>query len=525
MSSRTSPALLPDPKRPRLLAPGDEASSPPAVPSVAPDVFARANYTGRNPPPTQVATTYERASYPATQTVTGSSPESSSASSAAPTARTPYPSSSAASSVHARPRRSGLPFTAAEEDEIAVRLQKGLADIVIAAILERTPQEIQSEIRVLVWQLKSDLANGPQTRPPYTPEDYTRLLQMHRRGESVERIALVLRRTTSSIINHFRKHKPTWTVAGERVEPALLLRDSEIDYEERIQRELAGPAGDMAARITKIRLAAATRPAATAPSTPSGSPSTSGSSLQAGTAMSAESSGTITAKLSLPPFTFGNDAPAPPRLSAIAPTPTPAAPAAPPKVNHFKLRPSTSPSVVDSPMNLPAAAREVATSAAAPAPSSTGFSAYSTAASLVPTASIPSVSPAPSLVTKPVPTRVPLPTGVAPPPPPSKPFFQAVKPAAHPAPLPLPAPTPAPTTTTSADTLDPDASPLSPTSDDSPPSLSQRLPNPVPHHASHLPLLPLWSDGHYEQGMSGLKRFLQLVEGSRKSRTRSTSSS
>ena len=60
MSSRTSPALLPDPKRPRLLAPGDEAYSPPAVPSVAPDEFARANYTGRNPPPTQVATTYER---------------------------------------------------------------------------------------------------------------------------------------------------------------------------------------------------------------------------------------------------------------------------------------------------------------------------------------------------------------------------------------------------------------------------------------------------------------------------------
>lgn len=174
---------------------------------------------------------------------------------------------------------------------------------------------------------------------------------MHRRGESVERIALVLHRTRSSIINHFRKHKPIWTAAGEwmkrgvnsqpclmtwkhageRVEPTWLLRDSEIDYEERIQRELAGPAGDMAARIAKIRLAAATRPAAAAPSTPSGSPSTSGSSLQAGTATFAETLGTITAKPSFPPFKFGNDAPAPPRLSAIGPTPTPAAAAAPPK--------------------------------------------------------------------------------------------------------------------------------------------------------------------------------------------------
>jgi hypothetical protein len=44
---------------------------------------------------------------------------------------------------------------------------------------------------------------------------------------------------------------------------------------------------------------------------------------------------------------------------------------------------------------------------------------------------------------------------------------------------------------------------------------------PVPHHAGHLDHLPPWHDEHYEQAMSGLKRFLRLVKGSRSSRTRS----
>lgn len=94
--------------------------------------------------------------YPATQTVTGSLAQSSPASRphAAPPAETSYPSSSPSNSIQARPRRAGLPFTAAEGKEIVMRLQKDRADIVIAAILERTPQEIQSRIRDLVWQLE-----------------------------------------------------------------------------------------------------------------------------------------------------------------------------------------------------------------------------------------------------------------------------------------------------------------------------------------------------------------------------------
>lgn len=466
-----------------------------------------------------------------------------------------------------------------------------------------------------------DMADGPQKRPAYTPEDYKRLLNMHRCGESAERIALVLGRSTSSVFNHFRKRKPIWleagvwrerhfrscgvysrsgTIAGEQVEPEWLLRDNDIDYNKRIQRECASPAANTVANIITARLAVNKQPA---PSIPSGSPSTSATSLPTGTAQLsqisrpppakpvvphftfgkdalASSHSSATAKTSKtsrpppakslnppfafpppaeplnftfgnnarapvhssataqtpqtsrpppakplnPPLRFGNDAPAPPRLSATALAPT--ATAAPPKVNLFaKLGPPSSTSVVGSPMTLPAAARTVSASAPTIAPSSTGFSAYSTASisSFSPTPSLvtrPVSTSAPSSGTKPVPTSVPLPTAVAPPPPVEL-ALQVVKSAANAAPPPLPIPAP----TSPAKSLDPDAPPLSPSSDDSPPSFSQRLPNPVPHHAPHLPLLPLWCDGHYEQAMSGLKRFLQLVEGSRKSRTRATSSS
>ncbi|GAA5960960.1 hypothetical protein JCM8115_002637 [Rhodotorula mucilaginosa] len=721
MSSRTSPAVLPDPKRPRLLAPGDAIPSTPAVPLSAPNALAHANYTGRVPAPTQAVASCERTSYPATQKVTASSAQSSS--DLRPhAAGTSYPSSSSSNSVQARPSRSGLYFTDADDNNLITFLGRGLPDIVIAALLDRTPQEVQREIRCRMFWHDGDMADGPQVRPAYTPEDYRRLLKMHRCGESAERIALVLGRSTSSVINHFRKRKPIWLEAGEQVEPEWILRDKDIDYDDRIQRELASSAADTVAKIAKSHLYVVPRPA---PSIPSGSPSTSGSSLQAGTAKSAENSGTTIAKPLLPDFKFGkdapaprstasskpsrpppamplspqfrfgNDAPAPPRSSATVPTPTPttAAAAEPPKVNlrtklrlststsvvdsaanlpagahdaasapappcstgfltnstratvppkvnlHFKLGQATPTSVVDPPItlpapartattpfapapvpssigfsaystaaaappkvdlraklgrlnstsvvdtqkDLPAPARTVATSSAsapastgflanstcaaapaptaaappkvklltkfrppsstsiveprkelpaaartvaaspatAPAPSSIGFSAYSTAASLVPIAFNSSLPPAPSLVTKPVPTSAPWPTAAAPAPSPVKPVLQDVKPAAHPAPPPAPTSAPIPTIP-----ADPDASSLSPMSDDdSPPSLSQRLPNPVPHHAPHLPLLPLWCDGHYEQGMSGLKRFLQLVEGSRKSRTRASTSS
>lgn len=59
------------------------------------------------------------------------------------------------------------------------------------------------------------MATGSQQLPSYTPEDYAQLLKMHRRGESAERIALVLHRTTSSILNHFAKQKPIWQAAGQ----------------------------------------------------------------------------------------------------------------------------------------------------------------------------------------------------------------------------------------------------------------------------------------------------------------------
>ena len=52
-------------------------------------------------------------------------------------------------------------------------------------------------------------------RPPYTAEDYERLLKMHRVGASAERIALVLDRSTASVMSHFKKHKPVWNAAGE----------------------------------------------------------------------------------------------------------------------------------------------------------------------------------------------------------------------------------------------------------------------------------------------------------------------
>ncbi|GAA5960956.1 hypothetical protein JCM8115_002635 [Rhodotorula mucilaginosa] len=311
MSSRASPAVLPDPKRPRLLASGDETSSTPAVPSAAPSTFTSANYPNLVPTPIQAVATHGR---------------------------------------------------------------------------------------------------------------------------------------------------------SEWVKPPALRRDYHIDYDERIKKELAGPAKEQAAAIAQARLAAVGRPA---------------------------------------------------------------------KVNLLsKFGRSTSARVVDSRTNLPTAAQTVVISP--PVPSSTGFSAYSTAASLVPIASISSFSPAPLLVTKPVPTNAPLPlsgieslpmstplpVAVTPPP-----FVKPVHPAAEQAASSAPPPTlaPVPTTTTTADSLDLDVSPLSPLSDDSPPSLPPRLPNPVPHHAPHLPLLPSWSDARYEQGMSGLKRFRQLMEDSR-SRTRAAAS-
>lgn len=58
--------MLPDPKRPRLLAPGDEASSTPAALSGALSGLARGNYTGRapahapGPAPSRVPARYER---------------------------------------------------------------------------------------------------------------------------------------------------------------------------------------------------------------------------------------------------------------------------------------------------------------------------------------------------------------------------------------------------------------------------------------------------------------------------------
>lgn len=254
-----------------------------------------------------------------------------------------------------------------------------------------------------------------------------------------------------------RKRKPLWHEAGEHVEPEWLLRDDNIDYNERIQRELASPAEDTFTKIAKARFTAVTRPA---PSIPSGSPSASATSLPTGTARSSQISMPLPAKPLDPPFRFGNDAPVPlhppsrfggdapaprqspftfgndatapflssataqtsqtsqpppakpvvppfkfgkdvpappPRLSTTAPAPTAAAAAAPPKVRpSAKIGPSVSTSVVDPRINPPTAARTVATSAA-PAFSGTGFSAYSTPASLVPTASISSISHAPSL--------------------------------------------------------------------------------------------------------------------------------
>lgn len=175
------------------------------------------------------------ASYPATQKVTASSAQSSS--DLRPhAAGTSYPSSSSSNSVQARPSRSGLYFTDADDNNLITFLGRGLPDIVIAALLDRTPQEVQRKIRCrMFWHdggqslhvlgpiprdlltplLATDMADGPQVRPAYTPEDYRRLLKMHRCGESAERIALVLGRSTSSVINHFRKRKPIWLEAGE----------------------------------------------------------------------------------------------------------------------------------------------------------------------------------------------------------------------------------------------------------------------------------------------------------------------
>jgi hypothetical protein len=66
MSSRASPAVLPDPKRPRLLASGDETSSTPAVPSAAPSTFTSANYPNLVPTPIQAVATHGRSEWQAT---------------------------------------------------------------------------------------------------------------------------------------------------------------------------------------------------------------------------------------------------------------------------------------------------------------------------------------------------------------------------------------------------------------------------------------------------------------------------
>lgn len=116
-------------------------------------------------------------------------------------------------------------------------LRTGLQDVVIAALMERTPEEIQTQIPLLIrrheqGQLRLQdltksrrpaqssagtlgMAKGPQIRPPYNAEDYERLLKMHRVGASAERIALALDRSIDSVISHFLKHRPIWHAAGE----------------------------------------------------------------------------------------------------------------------------------------------------------------------------------------------------------------------------------------------------------------------------------------------------------------------
>lgn len=60
MSSRASLAVPPDPKRPRLLDPGDQAPSTPATASAAPNGLACASHTGRDPAPTRAVPDVER---------------------------------------------------------------------------------------------------------------------------------------------------------------------------------------------------------------------------------------------------------------------------------------------------------------------------------------------------------------------------------------------------------------------------------------------------------------------------------
>lgn len=257
MSSRTSPALLPDPKRPRLLAPDDETSSTFAVPPVAPNGFDRANYTGRNPPPTQAASVYERGEWQSSaleeadddecsrlqprfrplrqQRVAWRSPRQRQAQLLLRGSRIlrrqrPAPSrlGRAGRASLLPPRKKGARFPSSKRSHRHRHRRSAGADASGDPVQDSCPgvaarrRSVDPRSLTEIGQLahircynQIDLANGPQKRPPYTPEDYERLLQMHRRGESVERIALVLHRTRSSIINHFRKHKPIWTAAGE----------------------------------------------------------------------------------------------------------------------------------------------------------------------------------------------------------------------------------------------------------------------------------------------------------------------
>ncbi|GAA5960963.1 hypothetical protein JCM8115_002638 [Rhodotorula mucilaginosa] len=266
-----------------------------------------------------------------------------------------------------------------DDIEIATYLRAALPDTVIAALMERTPQEIQTQISLLIRRHEHGMAKGPQMRPPYTADDYEHLLKMHRNGASAERIALVLDRSTSSVRSHFQKHKPIWNAAGERVEALTLLRDSEIDYEARIGAELAGPAAALAAQIAQARLV----PDACQPPPPSPPPPTQ-SEL---------------------PTAYAN----PP----LAETTMPAGMPTPPLAQVSLAQPPLASDASDIP-NVPAV----------------------------------------------LPWR----------------------------------------------------------SDNSTRSVPD---TPVPHHAGHLDHLPPWHDEHYEQAMSGLKRFLRLVKGSRSSRTRS----
>ncbi|GAA5880044.1 hypothetical protein JCM3774_004548 [Rhodotorula dairenensis] len=296
-----------------------------------------------------------------------------------------------------------------------------------------------------------------------------------------------------------------WEEAGEEVEPPLPLHDGKIDYDQRAKKEMAELAE------TAVRMA-----------------------------------GHVAAPRALPASAAAS-------RSAIA---TSLPPNSAVKHGHF----SSSAAVSET---LPVVER-VQTPLRTPASTGRGFAAYSTPASLGTTRLLP-ISTDPRLRAIPS-ARAPTPLPPCPPPPPP-PFVTLdgvrLTPSAtlHSRKVPAPVPSTSessshahflpsasasssfseganPLATTAAPAAPPPRQPLpaaaitagAPAGQNAlPPSRSRRISPPVPPPnrsdgdraatpaaaADQLPFLSPWRDEHYERGMAGLRRFLDLVEASR----------